>query len=152
MGIGTAGLLISGLALCVSFYYKIRNKLWDLLIGNFVLILLAFMIYGWIQFNRRIYVDLGPKDKSVEGFDRVIRQEIRSVAEALETYKKEKGHYPKSLVEMNKPWMLEGLPESFVGCPFQYQVSGDGEGFTLISSGIDNEFGTIDDIAGNLPD
>ncbi len=78
---------------------------------------------------------------------RIVMEEGNDIVNALNKYKKEKGHYPGDLQPLisRSPIRSRWASDAW-GQSYHYEVSGDKTIFKLLSTGKDKTLGTEDDI------
>lgn len=140
---------LAGLAVVLSFIYKIKNRMWIALFTSIASFVLFFGVQNYMKkiVQGRFY--------SFEETDQNIRTDLKQFALMLEDFKSKEGNYPLSIEEITgKGFTYKTMfpvdqnerslyPEDW---PLHYQVSKDRQDYDLRSSGVDMKWGTIDDI------
>lgn len=112
--------------------------------GGALLNLVGFLVLG---------SSLGNNPAMREARLEITRQYLVEVAAALETYRKEQGQYPPSLIAMQqkfgfrRPVNIFDPSAGLLGFkPFHYTLAPDGKSYDLFAVGPDGQAGTGDDL------
>jgi len=112
--------------------------------GGAMLNLVGFLVLG---------SSIGNNPAMLEARLEITRQYLVEVVDALETYRREQGQYPPSLLAMQQKFGLRRPVSIFdpsaglLGFkPFHYTLAPDGKTYDLFAVGPDGEPGTADDM------
>ena len=107
-----------------------------------VIVFSSIFLLGLVYFMSRLWIQrhvINPRET---------RRELKIISERLEKWKEVYGQYPASLeqITVGRPLDNDLLLDAW-NREYRYFITSSGEKFVLVSSGVDGEFDTRDDLS-----